>query len=76
MVNRAKPFLESMIKQQYELLAKEVKSGRTRWEDNHLGYMELMFLYCKSYFTDWKSDDTFQAIQNYYLLQMNIGPSA
>lgn len=71
MVNRAKPFLESMIKQQYELLAKEVKAGRTTWEDNHLGYMELMFLYCKSYFTDWKSDDTFKAIQNYYLLQLN-----
>lgn len=68
--NRARGFLDYMIKKDYNEIASRVKEGKDNWENNHLGSTELHYYYCKSLYSDWNSDKEMQSIDNYYLNQM------
>ncbi|MEP7195381.1 MAG: alpha-2-macroglobulin family protein [Saprospiraceae bacterium] len=68
---KARKFLDYTILKDYEILAENVKSGKAKWEDNHLGSIELHYYYCKSLFKDWTSDKEMTQIDNYYINQID-----
>ncbi|NOT38605.1 MAG: hypothetical protein HOP11_14630 [Saprospiraceae bacterium] len=67
---KARGFLDYSIKKDYDELAKRIKEGKAKWEDNHLGSTQLHYYYCKSMYPDWNSDKQMQAIDNFYLMQI------
>ncbi len=67
---KARGYLDYTIKKDYDDLAKLVKEGKARWEDDHLASIQLHYYYVKSLYPDWKSDKTMQSIDNYYQMQI------
>lgn len=55
MVQKAVRYCDDRMVEEYEFLGKMVKDGRTKWEDDHLGYMAAHYLYMRSFFLEDKS---------------------
>ncbi|MCB1180143.1 MAG: hypothetical protein KDK36_21375, partial [Leptospiraceae bacterium] len=47
-------YLDRMIVEDYERIEELVAKKLTKWEDNHLGYIQIHYLYSRSYFKDIK----------------------
>ncbi len=69
-VNKAQQYLNEEILKDYDQLAQQVKNGYAKWEDNNLSHIQLHYYYCKSYFSDWPSNDQLKVVHNYYKLQL------
>jgi hypothetical protein len=50
MVESAVAYCDARMVEQYELLERMVKEGKTKWEDDHLDYMAMHYLYMRSFF--------------------------
>jgi uncharacterized protein YfaS (alpha-2-macroglobulin family) len=65
MLDRALGFCDNELEKQYKEIEKAVKEGKAKWEDDHLGSMEIHYLYARSFFPS----DRINKIQAYYLEQ-------
>jgi hypothetical protein len=50
MARRAVAYCDKLFLQRYKRLAFEVEMGRAKWEDDHLDYMDIHYLYMRSFF--------------------------
>ncbi|MFT4761755.1 MAG: hypothetical protein ACI9XO_004283 [Paraglaciecola sp.] len=50
MVRDAISYIDARMVERYEELEKRVKEGKTKWEDDHLGNLEIHYLYARSFF--------------------------
>jgi uncharacterized protein YfaS (alpha-2-macroglobulin family) len=50
MVSKAIAYMDYKMTDTYDFIKAEAKKGRTKLEDNHLGYYEIQYLYARSYF--------------------------
>jgi hypothetical protein len=68
MLEKAVKFCDFQLKEQYESLERAVKNGQVKWEDDHLDYIVVHYLYARSFFLpkgtdqagdtpDWASDN-------------------
>lgn len=55
MVERAINYCDYRILEHYERLKREVEAGKAKWEDDHLDYMVIHYLYTRSFFLENKS---------------------
>lgn len=65
MLDKALAFCDAELEKQYREIEKAVQKGETKWEDDHLGSMEIHYLYTRSFFPA----DRINKIQAYYLEQ-------
>lgn len=56
MLEKAVRYCDQQAQEQYRQLEKEVKAGRTKWEDDHLHGMIIHYLYLKSFFPTKEND--------------------
>ncbi len=68
-LQKAVKFIDNRIVEHYDELAKQVKKGHTKWEDDHLGYMAIHYLYARSFFKDIKLSTKTRKVAQYYLGQ-------
>ncbi|MBI1224053.1 MAG: hypothetical protein GC192_02340 [Bacteroidetes bacterium] len=52
MVESAVRYCDARIVEQYEELERQVKKGDAKWEDDHLNYMVIHYLYARSFFLE------------------------
>jgi uncharacterized protein YfaS (alpha-2-macroglobulin family) len=52
MVQNALKYLDRQMKDDYDYLKAEAKKGHIKLEDNHLSYLNIHYLYLRSYFKD------------------------
>lgn len=50
MVEDAVRFCDNRLMEQYQRLEYQVKQGKAKWEDDHLDYMVMHYLYARSFF--------------------------
>ena len=50
MLDRALAFCDRELEKQYHEIEKAVQEGKAKWEDDHLGSMEIHYLYARSFF--------------------------
>jgi uncharacterized protein YfaS (alpha-2-macroglobulin family) len=50
MLDRALAFCDRELEKQYHEIEKAVQEGKSKWEDDHLGSMEIHYLYARSFF--------------------------
>lgn len=68
MVNAVK-YCDARIVEQYDKLAKRVKKGTAKWEDDHLNSMAIHYLYARSYFNDVSMNAKTKKVMEYYIGQ-------
>ncbi|MGK0387629.1 MAG: hypothetical protein ACI94Y_000355 [Maribacter sp.] len=68
MVNAVK-YCDDRIVEQYDDLAKSVKKGYVKWEDDNLSSMAIHYLYARSYFNDVKMNAKTKKVMDYYIGQ-------
>jgi uncharacterized protein YfaS (alpha-2-macroglobulin family) len=68
-IDRAVNYIDLRLNQQYEELAKAVAKGNAKWEEDHLDYMAIHYLYARSFFLDIGYQFTNEKVVNYYLGQ-------
>ncbi len=69
MVNKAISYTDRKILEEYKELEYRVKKGQTKWEDDHLGYLEIHYLYARSFFQQEQMGGENQKVLEYYLDQ-------
>jgi uncharacterized protein YfaS (alpha-2-macroglobulin family) len=69
MTTKALGYLDNQIRDDYERLKAEAKKGNIKLEDNHLGYLEIHYLYTRSYFRDVAVPNRSKEAFDYYLGQ-------
>lgn len=69
MIGHALDFLDRQIKDDYDRLKAMAKRKEIKLEDKHIGYLQIHYLYTRSYFTDHKVPDAIQEAFQYYLGQ-------
>lgn len=52
MVETAVRYCDARMVEEYEQLERMVKAGKAKWEDDHLGYMAIHYLYARSFFLE------------------------
>lgn len=64
MTKAALGFMDEALRRQYEEVKRLAKDNKSKLSDNHLGYMEIHYLYARSFFTDvpvaGKSQEAFE----------------
>jgi uncharacterized protein YfaS (alpha-2-macroglobulin family) len=68
-VDKAIAFIDGELDHHYKELEKRVKEGKAKWEDDHLGYMVIHYLYARSFFLDRGYNKTSQKVVDYYFGQ-------
>ncbi len=66
MLYRALPYLDRELQEDYQELLKRVKKGLTKLSDNHLGYMQIQYMYARSYFPEQAIPKEAQEALKYY----------
>lgn len=69
MVTNALDYLDRQIKDDYERLKALAKRKELKLEEKHIGYLQIHYLYTRSYFKDHKVPDAIQEAFQYYLGQ-------
>jgi uncharacterized protein YfaS (alpha-2-macroglobulin family) len=69
MVTKALGYLDRQINDDYKSLKAEAKKGHTKMEDNHLGYINIHYLYLRSYFKDIVLDSQHKEAFDYFFGQ-------
>ncbi len=67
--NKAIKFIDQKIVEQYQELQRRVNKGYTTWEDDHLGYLEIHYLYTRSFYPNNELSGMTQKVHEYYLGQ-------
>jgi uncharacterized protein YfaS (alpha-2-macroglobulin family) len=52
MVEQAVRYCDARMVEEYQELERQVKAGKAKWEDDHLGYMAIHYLYSRSFFLE------------------------
>jgi uncharacterized protein YfaS (alpha-2-macroglobulin family) len=84
MIQKAVLYLDRKLVQDYEELLKYCKQYNLKLEDQHIGYLQLQYLYMRSFFiNDWKIDKNTETAFSYYKgqtqkywLSFNLGGQA
>lgn len=50
MIEKAVKYCDFELSEHYDALERNVKEGQTKWEDDHLDYMVIHYLYARSFF--------------------------
>jgi hypothetical protein len=67
MLRKAVAYLDRKIVQDYEELLVNVKRYKLKLEDQHIGYLQVQYLYMRSYFiNDWKIEKNTETAFAYY----------
>ncbi|MBA4055682.1 MAG: hypothetical protein C0490_13285, partial [Marivirga sp.] len=69
MVTKSLDYLDRQIKDDYERLKALAKKKQIKLEDKNIGYVQIHYLYTRSYFKDHKVPDEIQEAFQYYLGQ-------
>lgn len=69
MTQKAIGYLDRQIVLDYEEIKKNVAKKYTTWEENHLGYLQIHYLYSRSYFTDIPIPESSKQSFEYFLGQ-------
>lgn len=69
MLQDAVRYTDARIVEQYDDLAKAVKKGHTKFEDDHLTYMAMHYLYTRTFFLDIPMESKTQKVFDYYIGQ-------
>ena len=69
MTNKAIAYLDRQILDDYERLKAAAKRKEIKLEDKHIGYLQIHYLYTRSYFKDNKVPPEVQEAFSYYLGQ-------
>ncbi|HHB78217.1 MAG TPA: hypothetical protein ENK85_03160 [Saprospiraceae bacterium] len=67
--NKAIQFIDSELLNHYNELAKQVKKGHAKWEDDHLNNMVIHYLYARSFFLSQDLPKDLRKPYSYYLGQ-------
>ncbi len=62
-------YLDAQIVKDHEWLKAQAKKGHLKMEDRHIGYLQIHYLYTRSYFTELPLAKSTQEAMNYYLSQ-------
>jgi hypothetical protein len=68
---KAVQYCDARIIEEYNEIDKEVRKGRTKWEDNHLSNMAIHYMYMRSFFLKINTSVELQRVHNYYMSQMD-----
>ncbi len=71
-VLKASKFLDQSIQADYDHIAKLVKEGKAKWEDQHISALQVQYLYAASYYPDWFSKIKSTIAVKYWMEQMNV----
>jgi len=52
MVETAVRYCDARMVEEYQELERQVKAGKAKWEDDHLSYMAIHYLYARSFFLE------------------------
>ena len=66
---KAVGYIDARIVEDYRELEKRVKEGKAKFEDDHLGYMQIHYLYARSFFLSQSMNEETTKVFNYYLGQ-------
>lgn len=66
---KAIKYIDSQLLAHYNDLAKAVKKGLTKWEDDHLDNMVIHYLYARSFFMNQELSLKLRKVNDYYLGQ-------
>ncbi len=69
MVNSAIGYLDRQVKDDYDRLKALAKRGEIKLEDKHIGYVQIHYLYTRSYFKDITVPENVNEAFQYYLGQ-------
>ncbi len=69
MITHALTYLDYQLKDDYERLKAQAKKGLIKFDDNHLGYSQIHYLYMRSYFKDINVPVDVNEAFTYYLNQ-------
>jgi hypothetical protein len=72
MTSNAIDYMDKRIAEDYRDLLKAVKAGHTSLSENHLGYLQIHYLYARSFFTDIPVSGNVAEAFNYYLNQAKV----
>lgn len=74
-VAKAVSYIDDKIVERYNLLAERIKESekdektKLKWEDNHLSYMDIHFLYARSFYKDLPMSKETKKVHDYFLGQ-------
>jgi hypothetical protein len=68
---KAVQYCDARMMEEYNEIDKEVRKGRTKWEDDHLSNMAVHYMYMRSFFLKIGVSAELQRIHNYYMSQMD-----
>ncbi|NJL13246.1 MAG: LysM peptidoglycan-binding domain-containing protein [Microscillaceae bacterium] len=69
MLERALRYLDREVLETYQDLLRRVRQGKTKLEDQHIGYYEIQYLYARSFFADVPMDKDLKEALEYYKAQ-------
>jgi len=69
-LNNARNYCNESVKTSFNSLKKAVEEGRTKWEDNHLDFITLHYLYTEYVLQDRIDDPEVNKIRTYYFSQI------
>ncbi|HAS42393.1 MAG TPA: hypothetical protein DCS93_18085, partial [Microscillaceae bacterium] len=69
MTTKAIRFLDRKIYEDHEELKRRARKGWLKLSDDHLGYMQMQYLYMRSFFKDVKLNNNYQKAFDYYFGQ-------
>ncbi len=66
---KAVKHIDEQVARAYEDLEKEVKAGRTKWDDDHLSNIFIHYLYTRSFYPEIPLEKRAEQARNYYMGQ-------
>lgn len=69
LIENAVGYMDRQIKEDYDELKKLARQGKIKLEDKHIGYMQIHYLYARSYFKNTVVPDNTKEAFDYYIGQ-------
>ncbi|MDX2305122.1 MAG: alpha-2-macroglobulin family protein [Microscillaceae bacterium] len=66
MIRKALSYLDGVIARDYEELQRLAKQGKIKLSDQHVGHLQIQYLYTRSYYIDLKAEKRTQDAIDYY----------